>query len=116
MILSIELPILVPTVKQKPKFREVKKVTEIQTTLIEFIRTTSGTETEIALDTDLLTTNILDSLMLMELVLLIENKWNVQLQGNDIAPSRFRTIDNLARLIGERVDSCSVENSESCVA
>ena len=82
---------------------------EIQTTLIEFIKTTAATDCDVQITTDLLTNNVLDSLMLMELVLLVENKWKVRLQGDDIAPSNFRTIQCLANLISERRDGSNAK-------
>lgn len=90
-------------------------MTDIRTTLIEFIKTTSGTDVDIGAATDLLTTNILDSLMLMELVLLIEHRWGVQLQGSDIAPSNFRTVANLVELVSQRSDCHRDPTSESCL-
>jgi len=80
---------------------------EIQPVLIDFIKRASGINVELDGSTDLLTHNILDSLMLMDLVLIIETKWAVQLAGSDIAPSNFRTIENLSKLITERVGSAT---------
>ena len=75
---------------------------DIESKLIEFVQSTSAIETAIECETDLLTTNVLDSLMLMDLVMLIEDTWGIQLQGDDIAPASFRTVGSLARLIGDR--------------
>ena len=77
----------------------------IEKTLIDFINSSVGREDQVEASTDLLHENLLDSLMLMELVLLIENNWGVQLQGDDIAPSHFRTVQNLAILIQTRIES-----------
>ena len=77
-------------------------MTPVQKSVIQFIHSTSGSDLEISLTTDLLIENIMDSLLLMELVLLIENRWNVQLQGSDIAPVNFRTVANLSDLIETR--------------
>ena len=77
-------------------------MTPVQKSIIQFIRSTSGLDMEIDPTTDLLIENIMDSLLLMELVVLIENRWNVQLQGDDIAPANFRTVENLANLIETR--------------
>ena len=82
---------------------------EIQCTLIEFIKTAAATHCELQTTTDLLTNNVMDSLMLMELVLLTENKWNIRLQGDDIAPSNFRTIECLANLISDRLDESNMK-------
>ncbi len=75
---------------------------EIESRLIEFVRSTSAVDVAIRFDTDLLTTNVLDSLMLMELVIVIENEWSVILQGDDIAPQNFRSLRSLATLIDSR--------------
>ena len=75
---------------------------EIEQQLINFVQACSALETPIEANTDLLTTNVLDSLLLMELVLVIENNWGVKLQGNDIAPQNFRCLRNLANLVQSR--------------
>jgi acyl carrier protein len=75
---------------------------EIEQQLINFVQACSALETPIDAETDLLTTNVLDSLLLMELVLVIETDWGVKLQGNDIAPGNFRCLRNLAMLVQAR--------------
>lgn len=75
---------------------------EMEQQLVNFVQACSALETPITEDTDLLTTNVLDSLLLMELVIVVENNWHVRLQGKDIAPRNFRTIRNLAALIKSR--------------
>ena len=75
---------------------------EIEQRLIEFVRTASAVEILIDAETDLLTTNVLDSLLLMEMVVVVEHHWGVRLHGDDIAPQNFRCIRNLALLVHAR--------------
>lgn len=67
------------------------------------IQTSTPVDITIQSETDLLINNVMDSLLLMEMVLLIEAQWGVQLDGNDIAPANFRTVTNLANLIIQRM-------------
>ena len=56
-------------------------------------------DTSITAETDLLMANVLDSLLLMDLVIVIENEFGVALAGEDIAPHNFKTLGNLARIV-----------------
>lgn len=71
-------------------------------TLLEFVRTNTVTSNPITNQTDLIQNEIMDSLMLMELVLFVEQSWGVQLMGNDFAPNHFRTVEQLAQLVDTR--------------
>ncbi|MBA3315621.1 MAG: phosphopantetheine-binding protein [Planctomycetota bacterium] len=56
----------------------------------------------VTVETDLLETELLDSLLIMDLVAHIESAYGVKLENADIAPRHFRTVDSLARLVAER--------------
>ena len=71
---------------------------DIENQLLDFVQTVTM-DTSITADTDLLMANILDSLLLMDLVIVIENEFNVTLTGEDIAPHNFKTLANLARIV-----------------
>ncbi len=71
-------------------------------TLLEFVRTNTSTANHITHQTDLIKNEILDSLMLMDLVLFVEQTWGVQLMGSDFAPKYFRTVEQLAQLVETR--------------
>ena len=71
-------------------------------TLLEFVRANTATANPITHQTDLIENEILDSLMLMDLVLFVEQSWGVQLMGSDFAPKYFRTVEQLAQLVETR--------------
>lgn len=74
---------------------------DIENQLIDFVQTVT-TDTTIDGATDLVDNNFLDSLLLMDLVIFIENETGISLNGDDITPFNFRTISNLARLIQQK--------------
>ena len=71
-------------------------------TLLKFVRANTATANPITHQTDLIENEILDSLMLMDLVLFVEQTWGVQLMGSDFAPRNFRTVEQLAQLVETR--------------
>ena len=73
----------------------------IETKLVDFVQTVT-TDTSIDPLTDLVVENVLDSLLLMDLVILIENEMGVTLNGDEIAPDNFRTMEELASLVRVR--------------
>ena len=75
---------------------------DITSTLIQFVTTHAAARIEITTQTDLIETELLDSLMLMELVMFVEQTWGVSLMGHDFSPAHFRTIDLLRELIESR--------------
>ena len=82
----------------------------IEKQLIDFVQTVT-TDTSIDQTTDLVQNNWLDSLLLMDLVILVENEMNVKLDGDDVSPENFRTIENLSRLIAERFSGDPTEGN-----
>ena len=84
---------------------------EIEQQLVNFVQATSAMDVLIEAETDLLMTNVLDSLLLMELVIVVESNWGIKLQGDDIAPKNFRCIRNLASLVHSRQESKLAERT-----
>ncbi|MCH2182409.1 MAG: acyl carrier protein [Mariniblastus sp.] len=70
--------------------------------LLGFVQSNSVTATTVTIQTDLIEQEVLDSLLLMELVLFVEQQWGVQLIGNDFSPSHFRTVEQLTQLVETR--------------
>ncbi len=70
--------------------------------LIEFFRQNAVTAASIEPTTDLIDIGAMDSLMLMELVLFVEETWGVSLMGHDFSPSHFRSIERLTLLVEAR--------------
>ena len=74
----------------------------IEQELLGFVQSQSVTATTINCQTDLIEQEVLDSLLLMELVLFVEQSWGVRLMGSDFAPSHFRTVKQLTELVEDR--------------
>ena len=53
-------------------------------------------------DTDLLESELLDSLLIIDVCAHIEGAYGVKLENADIAPRNFRTVSSLASLVAER--------------
>ena len=81
---------------------------KIEKQIVDFVQTVT-TDTTISCDTDLVVENYLDSLLLMDLVILIENELGVVLSGDDVAPEHFRTISRLANLVRNKKGMSSNE-------
>lgn len=84
---------------------------DIERQLLAFVQSASALEVAIDAETDLLHTNVLDSLLLMEMVIAVEHSWGVKLQGEDIAPRNFRSVRNLASLVASRQPDSNVEQA-----
>lgn len=79
-----------------------QSVAEIRVGLLEYLAARLPEETGLDIDTDLLTEELLDSLLIMDLVAHIEAEQGVKLANSDIAPRHFRTVRALAALVAER--------------
>lgn len=53
-------------------------------------------------DTDLLETGALNSILVVELIVFLESKYAVHLNGGDIAPRHFRSVAHVARLVRDK--------------
>lgn len=79
-----------------------RSIDQISARLLKFVRDRVPDDEPLSTDTDLLETELLDSLLIMDLVAHAESAYGAKLENTDIAPRNFRTIDALARLIVER--------------
>lgn len=74
-------------------------VESIRWDLISFTaaRVTDGKSVDA--DTDLIESELLDSLLVMDLIAHIEGRYGIRLENTEIAPRNFRTIGALAELV-----------------
>ena len=77
---------------------EIEMEKDIERQLVDFVQTVT-TDTSITAETDLLMSDVLDSLLLMDLVIVIENEFGITLSGEEIAPHNFRTLATLAHIV-----------------
>lgn len=74
----------------------------IQADLLRFISSRVPQDEEVTPETDLLESELLDSLLIMDLVAHIEATHRVKLDNADIAPRNFRSVESLTKLVAER--------------
>lgn len=66
----------------------------------KFIREQCAFDGEsIGRDGDLLATDILDSLMIVELVSFLEAKFGIQVQDDDLVPENFKTVNEIVAFV-----------------
>ena len=76
-------------------------VDTIQSKLIQFLTTVTGL-VSIDANTDLQSSEIIDSLTMMDLLVFIETEFGVRLEFDDLTPESFRSPATLAQLIAGR--------------
>jgi methoxymalonate biosynthesis acyl carrier protein len=77
----------------------------IQGQLLAFLRQRQGVDEALDAQTDLIRTGWLDSLLLVDLVLHIEQSFGVVLAMGDVTPANFRTVASLAEQVRRHLDS-----------
>ena len=70
--------------------------------LLRFVAGRVSPGEAITLETDLLESELLDSLLIMDVCAHVESAYGVRLENADIAPRNFRTVAALATLVEER--------------
>lgn len=70
--------------------------------LVRFVSSRVPADEPISAETDLLESELLDSLLIMDVVAHVEKTFGVKLDNADIAPRHFRTAGSLANLVAER--------------
>lgn len=76
---------------------------EIEQELAGFVQQAANHFDALTPETDLLAAGLLDSMMLMDLVLFIEERWGLKLSPYDISTQNFSTIARLQQLIESRL-------------
>ena len=74
----------------------------IRDELLGFVATRVPAGEPLTAETDLLETELLDSLLVMDVVAHVESAYGVKLENSDIAPRNFRTVAAIAGLVAER--------------
>lgn len=58
-----------------------------------------GVEEKDVLCTDYITNDFLDSLMMAEIVIAIEDSFNIEIDGDDIIPDNFKNVDTIVEMV-----------------
>ena len=67
--------------------------------LMRFVRSRGTRYAQATLQTDLLETGMLDSLLLMDLIFHIEEAYGVRFDSDQVNPSNFRTIEDTVSFV-----------------
>lgn len=68
---------------------------EIKGKLLAFIRARGPQFSEVTSATDLIETGLLDSLLLMDLILYVEELCNIRFEAELVSPATFRSVEKL---------------------
>jgi acyl carrier protein len=71
-------------------------------TIRDFLITLAGQEAAIGDDDSLLAAKLLDSLKIAELIVFLENTYNVTFDSDDLTPDNLDTINTIASLLGRK--------------
>jgi acyl carrier protein len=74
----------------------------IEDGLLQWYRNRIRIREQITTETDLLDGGYLDSLMLMELVVSLEEQYGVSIGSDEVSPQNFRSIRSLASFVVQR--------------
>ena len=80
---------------------EIQQKSVIQQKLVEFLISITG-QTSIIGETELQESGIIDSLTMMDLLVFIENEFNVRLDFSDLTPEVFYSPGTVAQLVETR--------------
>lgn len=58
-----------------------------------------GVEEKDVLCGDYITNDLLDSLMMAEIVIAIEDNFNIEIDGDDIVPDNFKNVDTIVEMV-----------------
>jgi acyl carrier protein len=76
-------------------------VTDIETTIRDYITEMLGADAppDIAVDTPLLEQDLLDSVGIYELVVYLEERYDIEVMDEEVVPENFGSIQLLAKLV-----------------
>ena len=74
----------------------------IAAALVEYLQSASYDHGTIHIETDLLGSGLLDSLLVMDLVCFLESRFQVKMEPADINPSNLRSVSQIAQYVDAR--------------
>ena len=72
---------------------------QLQADLVQFVQSRGSRHANITLQTDLLESGLLDSLLLMDLIFHIEEHYGFQFDSDQVNPANFRTIMDIVNFV-----------------
>ncbi len=79
---------------------------QIEADILQFVQARCPQSTGLATDTDLLDEGLLDSLLLVDLIFHLEERYGVSLGGDQVSPGNFRSVRTIAGLV-QKQDAAS---------
>jgi acyl carrier protein len=76
---------------------------QIEADLLQFLQTRCRQPKTLTARTDLLDTGLLDSLLLVDLIFQIEERYGVRFKGNQVSPGNFRSVAAIGDLVMRHV-------------
>ncbi|MFW6168893.1 MAG: acyl carrier protein [Planctomycetota bacterium] len=77
----------------------IQQIELIQRQLIEFLNSQTGISGECDVSMNLIEQGVLDSLLVTDLVLFVQNRFGIELTPRDISPGNLSSIERMAQLI-----------------
>lgn len=77
----------------------------VESTLLKYLETHHPECGPVKVETDLIESGQLDSLVLVDLLLVLQSNFQVELEPQDIAPKNFRSLRTIAAFTVERLET-----------
>lgn len=75
---------------------------QLETDILQFVRSRCA-RADVTAQTDMLDTGLLDSLLLVDLIFRIEERYGVRFESEHVSPANFRTVAQIVDLVmGQR--------------
>ena len=75
----------------------------VEENLVGFIQERGPQFADVTVDTDLLESGLLDSLLLVDLIFFIEERYGLRVDAEFVAPATFRTLAGLANFVRTQI-------------
>jgi acyl carrier protein len=73
--------------------------TQIEADILQFVRSRCPQYPALGADTDLLEEGLLDSLLLVDLIFQLEERYGIKLGSNHVSPGNFRSVSAIVALV-----------------
>lgn len=77
----------------------MKAIDSIAPEIHEYLRSTHVTDPSFSMETDLIASNQLDSLVVMDIVCFLESRFGIRMEPDDVNPANLQSVACLARYV-----------------
>jgi acyl carrier protein len=78
---------------------------QLEADIVQFLQSRCLHREEVTSHTDLLEEGLLDSLLLVDLIFQIEDRYGVRFESEHVSPDNFRTVYTIANLVMDQLQS-----------